>query len=399
MQVSKEVLSSHASFSSGIGSSDITAIQSSAAFVRSDSPPQQQPPAHPTPQLYNRHISHLQPRSTRVVQHARYSATARIATGATANVKEANVKEANETAATTTTNNNNNNTSNPYSSHNNNNNNNNNTEARASNNYNTSSTSRSNSGSNPSSSKTATTTTTTAAESSSNTSLPTSSSSSAAAAAAANFEANLSAPFIHDEELANEVLSKAGPANTYMRVGHSHDIGNVTAETLGKASGLAAKGGILSNSNSKNNSNDNSSNKYYRDLTASALNEHKLQMGGNGGGGGGTYANYESDCANIIKIEDDPCSVESSVTNSINQDPDPIHIMKPNTQNVVYKQQVNIRYLQPPTPPPPAPIIIREKQLPTPAAQPPIIIRQTAPAPPTPVPLIIRGNSDEFFYF
>lgn len=42
----------------------------------------------------------------------------------------------------------------------------------------------------------------------------------------------------------------------------------------------------------------------------------------------------------------------------------PVKVVKPNTQNVVYKKEIRIRYLQPPTPPPPAPIIIREKQLP-----------------------------------
>ena len=34
-------------------------------------------------------------------------------------------------------------------------------------------------------------------------------------------------------------------------------------------------------------------------------------------------------------------------------------IYKPNNQEVVYKQNIMVRWLQPPTPPPPAPIIIR----------------------------------------
>jgi hypothetical protein len=36
-------------------------------------------------------------------------------------------------------------------------------------------------------------------------------------------------------------------------------------------------------------------------------------------------------------------------------------IYKPNNQEVVYKQNIMVRWLQPPTPPPPAPIIIRGK--------------------------------------
>jgi hypothetical protein len=42
----------------------------------------------------------------------------------------------------------------------------------------------------------------------------------------------------------------------------------------------------------------------------------------------------------------------------------PVKVLKPNTENLVYRKDIRIRYLQPPTPPPPAPIIIRERQLP-----------------------------------
>ena len=41
----------------------------------------------------------------------------------------------------------------------------------------------------------------------------------------------------------------------------------------------------------------------------------------------------------------------------LNSDSNPIVIRKENNQKVVYKQNVFIRWLQPPTPPPPAPII------------------------------------------
>ncbi len=41
----------------------------------------------------------------------------------------------------------------------------------------------------------------------------------------------------------------------------------------------------------------------------------------------------------------------------INLDPEPIVIKRKNEDNIEYKQNVFIRWLQPPTPPPPAPII------------------------------------------
>lgn len=51
--------------------------------------------------------------------------------------------------------------------------------------------------------------------------------------------------------------------------------------------------------------------------------------------------------------------------NHINSlDNPPVKVVKPNSQELVYRKEIRIRYLQPPTPPPPAPIIIREKQLP-----------------------------------
>ncbi len=48
---------------------------------------------------------------------------------------------------------------------------------------------------------------------------------------------------------------------------------------------------------------------------------------------------------------------EDGEVECINQDPNPIVIKKQNNEEVVYKQNVYIRWLQPPTPPPPAPII------------------------------------------
>ena len=134
----------------------------------------------------------------------------------------------------------------------------------------------------------------------------------------------LSSPLVNDEILAQEVLAKAGPANTYQRNDYKNDIGSLASE----------------------------------------LNQCHIMN---------EYANNEYDeQGNLVKADMPTFSGNSS----INQDPSPIRIVKPNNQqNIVYKQQVNIRYLQPPTPPPPAPIIIREKQLAAPPKLPPIIIR------------------------
>lgn len=126
-----------------------------------------------------------------------------------------------------------------------------------------------------------------------------------------NYKSNL----VHDDKFAQEILSKAGPSVTYQRKNHSHEVGPLS-------------------SNPYNESNNNFNR--LSQLTSKLISESST---------------------------------------GINQDEDPIIISKPNSQNVVYKQQVNIRYLQPPTPPPPAPIIIREKQLSPPPRQPPIIIR------------------------
>ena len=43
----------------------------------------------------------------------------------------------------------------------------------------------------------------------------------------------------------------------------------------------------------------------------------------------------------------------------IQSDSDPIRVVKPTDQNIHYKQQVNVRFLEPPPAPEPAPIIIK----------------------------------------
>ncbi|KAI0982012.1 hypothetical protein GJ496_010209 [Pomphorhynchus laevis] len=56
----------------------------------------------------------------------------------------------------------------------------------------------------------------------------------------------------------------------------------------------------------------------------------------------------------------------------------------------VYRQNINIRFLKPPTPPAPGPLIIKEVRPPQPRPAPPIIIRQRAPRPKTPPPIVLR---------
>lgn len=74
----------------------------------------------------------------------------------------------------------------------------------------------------------------------------------------------------------------------------------------------------------------------------------------------------------------------------INEDPTPEHVRRGNNDRITYRQDVAIRYLQPPTPPPPGPVIVREIRAPQAPEAPPLIIRQRPPAPVTPPPVIIR---------
>lgn len=89
-------------------------------------------------------------------------------------------------------------------------------------------------------------------------------------------------------------------------------------------------------------------------------------------------------------------------------DLNPEIIRKSNPDQITYKQNVSVRYLVPPTPPPSGPLIIRginhfhiKKILiicfhfleiipPHPPTPPPLIINQQDPTPPTPPPLILR---------
>lgn len=74
----------------------------------------------------------------------------------------------------------------------------------------------------------------------------------------------------------------------------------------------------------------------------------------------------------------------------LNEDPEPELIKKKTDQTVVYDQEVSIRYLRPPTPPPPGELIIQHERPIQPPPAPPLIIRQQPMRPETPAPLIIR---------
>lgn len=75
----------------------------------------------------------------------------------------------------------------------------------------------------------------------------------------------------------------------------------------------------------------------------------------------------------------------------INYDPNPIIIRKQMPMEMPqYKQQVIVRYLRPPTPPSPGPLIIKEVREPQPAVAPPLVIRTRAQREKTPPPIVIR---------
>ena len=63
--------------------------------------------------------------------------------------------------------------------------------------------------------------------------------------------------------------------------------------------------------------------------------------------------------------------------NNINYDPNPEIIYRNNRDDIVYTQRVGVRYLRPPTPPPPGPILIREIQSTPPNDPPPLVFSGT----------------------
>jgi hypothetical protein len=74
----------------------------------------------------------------------------------------------------------------------------------------------------------------------------------------------------------------------------------------------------------------------------------------------------------------------------LNEDPNPDIIIKKLIQPVEYTQDIQIKYLQPPTPPPDGDLIIQQEKDIILDPLPPQIIRVYPPRPRTPPPLIIR---------
>ena len=105
-------------------------------------------------------------------------------------------------------------------------------------------------------------------------------------------------PYVHDEVLAHEVLSKAGPESMYQRKEYSHDIGMAEVDTT-----------------------------IYHDYKKTDFNSEFNKI-----------SEEYSNLVNVIEL-----NTETNITNSndvINQDPDPIRITKPNGENLIYKQKV-----------------------------------------------------------
>jgi len=75
---------------------------------------------------------------------------------------------------------------------------------------------------------------------------------------------------------------------------------------------------------------------------------------------------------------------------SVNEDPAPEVITKRSQQQLIYQQEVAIRYLRPPTPPSPGEIIVQQESNTVTSPAPPLIIRQQPPRPVTPQPLVVR---------
>ena len=75
---------------------------------------------------------------------------------------------------------------------------------------------------------------------------------------------------------------------------------------------------------------------------------------------------------------------------SLNLDENPEIITKKSNQRLSYVQQLAVRYLRPPTPPPPGEIVIKQLSNVRAPPAPPLVIRQQPPRPITPEPLVIR---------
>ena len=134
------------------------------------------------------------------------------------------------------------------------------------------------------------------------------------------------------------------------------------------------------------------------DVFYSTQNPRNFQIVSQTNYGNEDYQRRNSDVSDNALISWDGLYQRSSSTNAIDQitsvnisqDSYAQQIRRPNNNRITYRQDVSIRYLQPPTPPPPGPVIIREIRAPQAPEAPPLVIRQRAPAPITPPPIVIR---------
>lgn len=83
-------------------------------------------------------------------------------------------------------------------------------------------------------------------------------------------------------------------------------------------------------------------------------------------------ANFVTSPTQFIAPHNNP-QLDMDIEN-LKRDPNTRVIHRPPNDDVVYRQRVFVRYLQPPTPPAGGAIIVREKQPPPPPPEPPIVI-------------------------
>ena len=89
---------------------------------------------------------------------------------------------------------------------------------------------------------------------------------------------------------------------------------------------------------------------------------------------GPTHVYHRPDAVTQLTNSGVPTNNASGYPNQINHDPDPVRLSRP-VDPVHAKQNIRVRYLQPPEPPAHAPIIVKERQLTPPPPPPPLVIR------------------------
>lgn len=110
----------------------------------------------------------------------------------------------------------------------------------------------------------------------------------------------------------------------------------------------------------------------------------RVATGGQQQASSGSYQHMGSALVSTTTKEVDCCRYE------LNKDAAPQVIVKTPDKPVVYQQDVGIRYLKPPTPPPSGEIVIREVRPPPVPEAPPLYVRLRPERPKTPPPLVIR---------